>query len=362
MTINNQKTPSRISGIFSAFLSPTFLGFMPIVAKIAYSYGVDVNTVAALRTVMAAAVLWVIALVVDRNYIFSSKPAILGSLFAGAINGVGSLFFYSSLTRIDASMGQLINITYLVYVTLLFRMAGYHISKLTVFRTVLAIFAIYVITSGALGEPDWIGVSFMAIAALSYAIQIVFSQRIMQDVPAMTMTLYALTGMSTVVAIAWLIVAPEISHIPLAGWGSVIAIGVMTALARLTLFLGVKNLGGMQTSLIGVAEVLVSIFFAYWLLGEVMTMTQWVGAAILTISILLVKYETAVPSFDWLTPLLLRVVQKQPPPNTNRQNESSTQVETTASWAKNPTTQPLDYEKQPQKKDESTYAPKPPLP
>ena len=356
MTISNQKSPSRIRGILSAFLSPTFLGFMPVMAKIAYSYGVDVYTMAALRTVMAAIVLWIIALIVDRNYIFSSKPAILGSLFAGAINGIGSLFFYSSLTRIDASMGQLINITYLVYVTLLFRMAGYHISKLTVFRTVLAILAIYIITSGALGEPDWVGVSYMAIAALSYAIQIVFSQRIMQDVPAMTMTLYALTGMSTVVAIAWLIVYPETNQIPLMGWGSIAAIGIMTALARLTLFLGVKNLGGMQTSLIGVAEVLVSIFFAYWLLGEVMTITQWVGASILTISILLVKYEREVPSFDWLTPFLLRFIPKQSA-STQRPDSSETKKE----WKQTQPSQTADYEAMPHEKEEKTYAPKTPL-
>ena len=265
MTIKQNSLAAKSRGLLSAFLSPTFLGFMPIIAKIAYSYDVDVYTVAALRTVIAAAVLWIIAVVVDTNYIYSSQPAIAGSFIAGAINGIGSLFFYSSLTRIDASMGQLINITYLIYVTLLLRIMGHHISRLTVARTMMAIFAIYVITSSGLGQPDWIGVLYMAIAAFSYAVQIVFSQRIMRDVPAMTMALYALSGMSTVVVIAWFVVTPPINHIPAIGWGAVVAMGIVTALARLTLFLGVKNLGGMQTSLIGVAEVLVSIVLAYWL-------------------------------------------------------------------------------------------------
>jgi len=306
MTIKN--TTNQTKGLLAAFLSPTFLGFMPIIAKIAYSYQVDVYTVAALRTIIAAGVLWLIAIWLNKGYIFSSKPAIIGSFIAGAINGLGSLFFYSSLTRIDASMGQLINITYLIYVTLLLRLAGHHISKLTLFRTGMAILAIYIITSGGLGEPDWVGVGFMAIAALSYAIQIVFSQRIMYDVPAMTMTLYAVTGMSVVVSIAWFIANPSISDIPFLGWGAVVTMGIVTALARLTLFLGVKNIGGLQTSLIGVAEVIISIALAYWLLGEVMTLWQLFGAAVLITSILLVKYEKEIPSVDWIKSLIWNLI------------------------------------------------------
>lgn len=307
MTIK-KNTTSKSKGLFAAFLSPTFLGVMPIIAKFAYSYQVDVYTVAALRTIIAAAMLWIVAIWLDKDYIFSSKPAIIGSFIAGAINGLGSLLFYTSLTRIDASMGQLINITYLIYVTLLLRLAGQHISKLTLFRTGMAILAIYIITSSGLGEPDWVGVGYMAIAALSYAVQIVFSQRIMYDIPAITMTLYALTGMSFVVTIAWLVATPSIAEIPFLGWGAVITMGIVTALARLTLFLGVKNIGGMQTSLIGVAEVVISIVLAYWLLGEVMTTWQLVGAFILITSILLVKYEKDIPSANWGRSLIWNLI------------------------------------------------------
>ena len=70
-------------------------------------------------TLFAAFMLWSAVLLFKRVYIRSSLPAILSSLLAGSINGIGSLFFYASLTRIDASLGQLVNITYLVFVTIL---------------------------------------------------------------------------------------------------------------------------------------------------------------------------------------------------------------------------------------------------
>ena len=106
-------------GLFWAILSPVFLGITPIFAKIAYGSGVGVLTVVAFRTLFAAAVLWLGMLLFARHYIRSSSPAIMSSMLAGAINGIGSLFFYASLSRIDASLGQLINISYLIFVTIL---------------------------------------------------------------------------------------------------------------------------------------------------------------------------------------------------------------------------------------------------
>ena len=287
-------------GLFWAILSPVFLGLTPIFAKLAYATGVDVLTVVALRTIFAALVLWAAMLLFARHYIRSSTPAILSSLLAGGINGVGSLFFYASLNRIDASMGQLINISYLIFVTMLLRIIGQKISWLTFFRTGLAVFAMYLLTVGGLGEPDWIGVSMMLIGALTYAIQLVLSQRIMYDIPAPTMALYAMTAMAVVVTIPWLLFPSEGTAVSAAGWWAILLMGVATALSRLTLFLGVKGLGSMQTALLGLLEVIVSIILAIIFLGEQLTAVQWLGAGIILISVLLVRYERDVPGFvDW---------------------------------------------------------------
>ena len=42
----------------------------------------------------------------------------------------------------------------------------------------------------------------------------------------------------------------------------------MTCLSRLALFLGVKWIGGMQTALLGLAEVVVAVLFSYLWLHE----------------------------------------------------------------------------------------------
>jgi drug/metabolite transporter (DMT)-like permease len=294
-------------GLFWALISPLFLGTMPIFAKLAYAANIDVFTVAALRTTVAAVIMWLAALTIGRKFIRSSTPAIFGSMLAGAINGLGSIFFYGSLLVIDASLGQLINITYLIFVTILLRMAGQVVSWLTIGRTIIAIGGIFLLTIGGLGPPNWLGVGLMLIAAFSYAVQLVIGQRVMYDIPAATMTLYAITAMALVVNVAWLFVTPELVEATSAGWRAVILMGVFTALSRLTLFIGVKHLGSIQAALLGVLEVIVTIVIAIILLNERLEPLQWLGAFVVLISVYLIRYEKGVPRFVDIWPFIYRI-------------------------------------------------------
>jgi drug/metabolite transporter (DMT)-like permease len=74
-------------------------------------------------------------------------------------------------------------------------------------------------------------------------------------------------------------------------WWPVIALTLVTFLSRLALFLGVKHLGGMQTALLGLLELLVTIGLSITWLNETLTLLQWAGACVLGLSILLVYFE-----------------------------------------------------------------------
>lgn len=299
-------------GLLWGLLSPLFLGTVPILAKVSYAAGVNVLTVVAFRTVIAAVFMWLGMFIFKRNLIRSSLPAVASSMLAGAINGLGSIFFYNSLTRIDASLGQLVNISYLIFVTIFLRLAGQAISFITILRTMLAVGAIYLLTRGGAGPDDWLGVGMMLFAAITYAIQLVLSQRILLDIPAPTMTLYAITAMAVVVTIAWFIAPTNLLLVSTEGWQAIGLMALVTALSRLTLFLGVKAMGSMQTALLGVFEVVVTIVIAAVFLGERLTGLQWVGAAILLASIFMVRFEKGVPRFiDWWQFLWRRSLSKK---------------------------------------------------
>jgi drug/metabolite transporter (DMT)-like permease len=75
----------------------------------------------------------------------------------------------------------------------------------------------------------------------------------------------------------------------------VFALTLVTFFSRLALFLGVKKIGGMQTALLGLAELLIAILFSHLWLDESLTALQWLGAVGLGLSLILVTFERKAP-------------------------------------------------------------------
>jgi drug/metabolite transporter (DMT)-like permease len=299
-----------VRGYAGAILSPLFLGLAPFFAKIAYNEGAEAYTVIAMRMLLAAGVLWLAYLLFARQFIRSWWLGISVSALAGIINGLGSICYYQGLTRIDASLASILNVSYLVFVTLLLRVLGQTISRLTVIRLVLAFAAVYLLSGTRATSVDPLGVVLLLVGALAYALQLVIGQRVLYDIPAPTMTLYSISAMALVVTFAWLCTGgPELASLNSGGWYPLLAFAAVTALSRLTLFQGVKRLGSVQTATLGVSEVLVTVLFSMLILGESLVLQQWVGALLMILSVVLLTAERDMPRLVPipLLPWLLRI-------------------------------------------------------
>ena len=145
-------------------------------------------------------------------------------------------------------------------------------------------------------------------ASIMYAIHLPINQRVLYDIPAPTVTLYTLLAMSAVVVPAYLIFD---RHLPPTGtpWTPILALTMVTFFSRLMLFLGIKNLGGMQTALLGLGELFVSISISNLWLHESLNSVQWMGATFLGFSLILIGFEKIKPEkrrtrglLSWLRP------------------------------------------------------------
>ena len=278
---------TRRSSLMAALLAPMFLGMAPVFGKLALRGGSDPFTVAAIRTALAAALLWALYLLFWRKYIYIYTAGFLECAVVGIVNGIGSLMYYNGLYRLDASVGQLLNGTYLVYVVLLARIGGQSLSWRTGSRVLLALFGLLLLTGGLGSQTNWLGVGLMLGNALLFAGTVVLSQRVLWEMPAQTFTLYVMTVMAVVVTMAR--AAYHLSWLPQtdeAMW-AILALTVSTALSRLTLFAGIKYLGSLQTTLLAVTELAVAMGMSFLFLGETLTLIQWVGVAAFVLSLLL---------------------------------------------------------------------------
>lgn len=298
----------RKAGVRAALLSAGFFGLTPIFGKLAVNLGVSPLAVVGFRTLMAALLVLLVTAVVNRKYLYIYPAGLIGCGLAGLLNGVGSIFYYAALNRINASLGQLLYSLYPLFVAIILFFDSEPPSRLTVFRISLALAAVIFLTNPSSGTVDIIGVIQMLLASILYAAHLPVNQRVLYDIPAPTVTLYTLIAMSLVVFPAFLLFDRTV---PQSGtWGPIIGLTLVTLLARLSLFLGVKHLGGMQTALLGLLELLVTLGLSIVWLRESLNVSQWIGAGILCASTLLVYFEKA-PGIrrpgrggwlGWLTP------------------------------------------------------------
>jgi len=281
----------RLKGINAALVSALFLGLAPVFGKAAM--GADEFSplaVVALRTGMAALLLVLLIAMFRREFLFIYTAGFIGCVTAGAINGIGSIFYYTGLSKLNASVAQMLYALYPFFVAFWLLLDRQSPSKLTIVRIIIALFSTFLLTRADAGIIDPWGVLFMLIAAALYALHLPINQRVLFDVPAPTVTVYTLLAMSAIVVPAYFIFDRSWPH-GAASWTPVIALTIVTFFSRLLLFLGVKHIGGMQTALLGLAELLVAILFSYLLLDESLTKLQWLGVAGLGISLLLVWFE-----------------------------------------------------------------------
>ena len=110
--------------------------------------------------------------------------------------------------------------------------------------------------------------------------------------PAPTVALYVLTSMTAVVCVAYVLHGP--TPVPLTGLPPTLVLAGITVLSRLLMFMGVKQLGSIQTALLGVTEILVTVILSIFVLGEQLVGRQWVGALILITSLLLIIFEPGI--------------------------------------------------------------------
>jgi drug/metabolite transporter (DMT)-like permease len=301
---------AQAQGIIAVLMSALVLGLAPTFGKQAIIAGTPPLSVVALRTVFATLCL---ALLLGlrpswRRYFFIYPVGLWGCFTAGAINGLGSLMYYSGLARLDASLAQMLYTLYPIFLTLFLRLEGHAISRFTVFRLALALAAVYLLTGHAQAQTDWLGAGLMVGAGLFYAAHLTVNQRILYDVPAPTVALYTLTAMAVTVSVGYLVAGAPALPPNASAWQAVVLLTFVTVISRITLFMGLKRLGGVQTALIGLSELLVTVLSAFVLLGEKLTAIQWLGAALLAGSILLVARERrlgTLPSPRPWTPLVL---------------------------------------------------------
>lgn len=305
------KMNTRIKGYVCGVLAAATYGMNPLFALPLYGEGMDANSVLFWRYLTALPILWLMLRMRGRN-LFISRSEIVPLVSLGLMLGLSSFGLFESYNHMDAGIASTLLFVYPLMVALIMS-ALYHerMTVQTIVCLVVALAGIWLLGHGGDGSAfSVMGIFWVAVSALSYAVYIVAVNRIpsMHSVPTLKLTFYViLFGLSIFVAKA--LATGDLSMpASVAGWGDVLALAALpTALSLSLTTVAIQYIGSTPTAILGVFEPVTAVFFGLTVFGETLTGRQGIGL------VLVLTAVSVVIAGDTITRHIVRLRKMFPP-------------------------------------------------
>ncbi len=275
------------TGLVLVVLSAFGFAASPSLARLAYEGGSDPSTAALFRFALGAAVLYPTYRLRRGRLALSRRLALIG-LGIGLVYAVESIAYLFAVRLIPVSITVLVFFTFPVLVALLVRL----VDKVPVTPvkaiSLVAAFAGVALTTGAAPQAlDPLGIGLALVASAGTAVFIVLGGKLTREVGSIGFALIAF-AVATIVFGAWIAVAGALNLPETAlGWIGLVGGSVSFVVSVLCFFTALKAVETVSATLVANLEPILAIAIAYLLLGEVLTVPQLVGGAIVIGAILL---------------------------------------------------------------------------
>ena len=215
------------------------------------------------------------------------RRCVLIALGAGTLNAFGMVCYFLGLTYLEASMAAMIISLSPLAVLSLLALRGERVTYRHAVRMILALAGVYLLI-GPGGDVSLVGVAWIMIAIIAFAMQLTILQWYLMEYDSMAVTFYVLIAMTAGVTVWWLIQGAPWQAPGALGWGAILMLAIVgTYFARLLLFASVARIGGGQTTMLTPLETLLAVLWSYLFLGERLGPVQMVGGVLILLSAML---------------------------------------------------------------------------
>lgn len=289
----------RSKGLIYGAVAAATYGMNPLFTLPLYHAGLNPDSVLFYRYVFALPIL--AAMIYLRGQTFRlQRNEVLPLAAVGLLFSASSLFLYVSYNYMDAGIASTILFVYPILVALIMGICFHErIRALTVFCIALALFGIGLLYKGGGETLSSLGVLFVLLSSLSYAIYIVGVNRsVLKTVPTVKLTFYALLfGIS--IYLVRLNFLTELQPIPTWYlWFNVLALAALpTAVSLLCTTQAIHYIGSTPTAILGALEPVTAVFFGVTIFHEQLTFRLCIGIALILVAVTLIVAGGEVSSF-----------------------------------------------------------------
>jgi drug/metabolite transporter (DMT)-like permease len=262
------------------------LGTGHVCARLALTHGVTILTAATSRSVCAAALLFALLRLRGIPLLPLKGTADVTVLF-GLLIAAQTLALQLAVKRMPVALAILLFYTYPLFTGIASSMlGGERLSP----RLVTALFAAFgglaLVLGVAVHGIDPLGVAAALVASACFTAVLVLTPKLAPTLPAPVRTLLMLTTAALLFLVASLVLRQFHWPPDNAGAAGLIGLAVFYAVGIIVLFLVLPLLGPTQTAVVLNLEPVAVALVAWGMVGEVLTATQSLGAAIVVAAVI----------------------------------------------------------------------------
>ena len=289
----------RTKGVIYGAIAAATYGMNPLFTLPLYHAGLTPDSVLFYRYALALPILAVMIALRGQTFRLQGRE-VLPLAGAGLLFSASSLFLYVSYNYMDAGIASTILFVYPILVALIMGICFHErIRALTIFCIALALLGIGLLYKGGGETLSGLGVLFVLLSSLSYAIYIVGVNRsVLKTIPTVKLTFYALLfGLS--IYVVRLDVLTALQAIPTWYlWINVIALAALpTAVSLLCTTQAIHCIGSTPTAILGALEPVTAVFFGVTIFHEALTVRLCIGIALILTAVTLIVAGGEVSSF-----------------------------------------------------------------
>lgn len=285
------------SALTLVLLSTAAFAMKGLLAKYVYATGMTVDGLLLLRFLIAMPFFWVGVYMFGKHRPGERKMVPVDILWGALYGGMffaAALFDFTAVSIIEVTVSRIVLFTYPAVVLIL---ECLHKRRFPPLRQVICFVITYaglvlVLAPGGINEVSdnlWIGAFWAFASALTYAAYLYFGQRMISVIGSMHFAALVNTMAGISMVIYELIVRKSLNfNLDGVLWTAGISI-FCTVIPFFLLYEGIRRIGATQAALISLSGPAMTFFAAWLLLGEVLTVPQLIGFAVVVVGVASIK-------------------------------------------------------------------------
>lgn len=294
---------STRKGWFLGILSYLLMGVNPPLAKWLLENGMDPGSLLTARFILGTAIYFVFLSSTQFSVPKGEEKPLEPqgrkfAILAGLLNGVNLIFYFSSLQFLSASVTSVLaGAQYLVFTILLLALLGERLTGFKLIRLGLGLAGIYFLVDPVGNNTvDLWGLFLVFGASVTFTLQLVIVQYYLKPYNIWHVSQIMVSCATLLPVSLWLFqgwqTGTVATFVPgIQGWLFIFVLAFFaTFLARWTQFSATTSIGSGEMALLSPLGTAVILLIAFLLLGEMLTISQWIGTIIVMIAVALAGF------------------------------------------------------------------------